>query len=421
MSAPAAPAAPAAADAAALAAPLAPLSAFALAPDVLHLNHGSYGACPRAVLDAQAAHRARIEQATMRYFVRDWAADVATARAAAAAFVRADPDGFAFVPNATTGVATALADVASRLAAGDELLTTDHAYRACKNALDRTAAATGARVVVAPLALPITDPHAPIAALVERVTARTRLVLIDHVTSPSAIVLDVAALARALPAHVELLVDGAHAPGMLDLDVGALTAAGVTYYTGNFHKWTCAPKGAAFLHVAPARREGCRPLVTSHGATLPTAGTSRFRLEHDWTGTHDPTPYLCVPVALDAIAALGGGWPAVRAHLHALARAFATTLAERLGADPIVPPAMLGTMAAVAIALPAGADALAVERALLDEGVEVPIIPARPAGVAPWALLRVSAHLYNHTGDLAPLLAALARHRITGRRVTIGA
>jgi isopenicillin-N epimerase len=405
----------------ALAAPLAPLDAFLLDPAVLHLNHGSYGACPRAVLDAQQAIRARIEAATMRYFVRDWAADLAAARARAAAFVGADEAGFAFVPNATTGVATALAALAPRLAAGDELLTTDHAYRACRNALDRLAARTGARVVVAALPVPLAHASAATAAVLARVGDRTRVVLVDHVTSPSAIVLPVGELARALPATADLVVDGAHAPGMLDLDVGALTAAGVTYYTGNFHKWTCAPRGAAFLHVAAHRRDGFHPLVTSHGASLPTAGTTRFRLEHDWTGTHDPSAYLAVPAALDAVARLGGGWPAVRAHLHALARAFADGLAERLGASPIAAPGLLGTMAAVAIELPDGADALAVERALLDDGVEVPIIPARPTGVAPWALLRISAHLYNHTGDLDRLLAALTRHRVRGHRVTIAA
>ena len=389
--------------------PRAPLEAFALAPDVLHLNHGSYGACPRAVLAAQDEVRARVERATTRYFVVDHAADAARARASAAAFVGADEDGFAFVANATTGVATVLANL--RLAAGDELLTTDHAYRACKNALDRVAAAAGARVVVSPIVTPVLDPAAPVAALLDRVGPRTRLVLLDHVTSPTALVLDAAAVARALPAHAELLVDGAHAPGMLDLDIATL---GATYYTGNFHKWTCAPRGAAFLWVAPHRRDGFRPLVTSHGATLPVAGTTRFRLEHDWTGTHDPSPYLCVPAALDEVARLGGGWPAVRARGRDLARALAEELGRLLGADPIAPAAMQGSMAALAVELPDGADALAVTRALLADDVEAPIIPA---GVAPWPLVRVSAHLYNERADAGRLAAALTRHGVRGRRL----
>lgn len=392
-----------------LAQAVAPLDAYALDPAVLHLNHGSFGACPRTVLDAQSAARARIEAATMRWFVLEHTAAMDRARLAAAAFVGADPDGFVFVANATHGVATVLANL--RLGPGDELLTTDHAYRACHNGLDRVAAAAGARVVVAPITLPARDPRAPVVALVDRVTARTRLVLVDHVTSPTALVCDVAALAAALPPDVELLVDGAHAPGMLDLDVARV---GATYYTGNFHKWTCAPKGAGFLWVAAARRDGFRPLVTSHGATLPTTTRSRFRLEHDWLGTHDPTPYLCVPVAVEAVAALGGGWPQVRARNQALARALRDDLAAALGADPIAGDEVTGTMAAVAVTLPDGADHLAVERALLERGVEVPVI--RHPGT-PWPLVRVSAHLYNRRDDAARLAAALTALGVRGRRI----
>ncbi len=392
------------------------LAAFALDPRVLHLNHGSFGACPRAVLATQAALRADLEAATMRWFVRDYQPALDRARLAAAAFLGADADGLAFVPNATHGVATALANL--RLASGDELLTTDHAYGACRNALERTAALAGARVVVAPLALPLRDPAAPLAAILDRVTARTRLVLVDHVTSPTALVLDVAALARALPAHAALVVDGAHAPGMLELRVDDVGAA---CYTGNFHKWTCAPKGAGFVWVAAGRRDGFRPLVTSHGAALPLppgGATTRFRLEHDWTGTHDPTPYLCVPAAIDTVAALGGGWPAVRAANRARARALAAEVAAGLGADLVdqTPAARAGgaSMVALAVTLPAGADHLAIERALLARGIEAPIV--RHPG-SPWPLVRVSAHLYNRPGDGERLAAALTALGVRGMKV----
>jgi isopenicillin-N epimerase len=386
--------------------------AFVLDPDVLHVNHGSFGACPRAVLEHQAAVRARIEAATMRWFVLHHTAAIDAARADVATFLGCDPDGLVFVPNATHGVATALANL--RLDAGDEILTTDHEYRACRNAVDRAAAAAGAHVVVAPITLPVRDPGAAVAALLERVTPRTRVVLVDHVTSPTALVLDVAALARALPAHATLLVDGAHAPGQLDLSVAATGAA---FYTGNFHKWVCAPKGAGFLWVAPAHRDGFRPLVTSHGATLPTsAQRSRFRLEHDWTGTHDPSPYLSVPVAIDTIARLGGGWPRVRERNRVLARAMRDDLAEALGADAIdqTPGPPQTTMAAIAVELPAGADHLSVERTLLERGVEVPIV-SHPG--APWPLVRVSAHLYNRRSDATRLAAALRAVGIRGRKI----
>lgn len=385
--------------------------AWPLAPDVLHVNHGSFGACPRAVLEHQAAVRAKLEAATMRWFVLEYQAALDATREEVAGFLGCDADGFVFVPNATHGVATALANL--RLAAGDEVLTTDHEYRACRNAIDRAAAAAGARVVVAPITLPVRDAGAGLAAILERVTPRTRVVLVDHVTSPTALVLDVAALARALPAHAALLVDGAHAPGQLELAVGAVGAA---FYTGNFHKWICAPKGAGFLWIAPDRRAGFHPLVTSHGATLPATERSRFRLEHDWTGTHDPSAYLCVPVAIDTIARLGGGWPRVRARNRALARAMRDDLVAALGADPIDqtagPP--LTSMASVAIELPAGAHHLDLERTLLERGVEVPIV-SHPG--SPWPLVRVSAHLYNRRSDAERLVEALVAVGIRGRRI----
>jgi isopenicillin-N epimerase len=389
--------------------PVAPPGSFALDPDGLHVNHGSFGACPRAVLDEQATLRARLEAGTMRFFVTEYPGLLDRARTAAAAFVGADPDGFVFLPNATHGAATVLANL--RLAAGDELLTTDHAYRACRNMLDRTAATAGARVVVAPITLPARDPRAPVAALLDRVSARTRLVLVDHITSPTALVCDVAALASALPPGVELLVDGAHAPGQIDLDVRAL---GTTYYTGNFHKWTCAPKGAGFLWVAPARRTGFHPLVTSHGATLPDHERPRFRLEHDWTGTLDATPYLSVPAAIDTIAAMGGGWPRVRARNRALAVAMRDDLAAALDATPIAADDVSGSMAALAVRLPDGADNLAVQRGLLAQGVEVPIV-SHPG--SPWPLVRISAHLYNQRSDARRLAAALHAAGVRGRRI----
>ena len=388
-------------------------AAFALDPEVLHWNHGSYGACPRAALAAQQAVRDRIEAATMRYFMRELAPAMAAARAAVGRFVGADADGLIAVPNATHGVAIALAAVP--LGPGDQLVTTSHAYRACKNQLDRRAADTGAEVVVVPLPLPLIDAAAPVAAIVDAVTPRTRVVLCDHVTSPTALVLDVAALARALPPHVTLIVDGAHAPGSLPLDVAAL---GAPYYTGNLHKWPCAPKGAAFLWVAPDRRATTRPLVTSHGATLPLDGATRFRREHDWTGTHDPSAWLAAPVAIDAVAALGGGWDAVRAHNHALALAAAAEVGRALGGDPIVAPALADVahagMAAIAVALPDGATGPALVDALLDRGVEVPVV--EHAGL-PWPLVRISAHVYSDLAEVEPLIAALRAVGVRGRRV----
>jgi isopenicillin-N epimerase len=385
-----------------------PSEAFGLDPTVVHLNHGSYGACPRAVLDEQVRLRARLEAATMRYFVRDWQGDVDRARARVAAFVGADPEGFVFVPNTTTGVATVLASL--DLAPGDELLATDHTYRACRNALDRTAARTGARIVVAPLPWPVASADQVTAAITAAATPRTRLALVDHITSATAIVCDLAAIVSALAARgVDTLVDGAHAPGQVDVELGALGAA---YYVANGHKWLCGPKGAAFLHVRADLRARVRPLVTSHGASPEYGPPNRFHAEHDWTGTHDPTAYLSLPFAIDHVASLvPGGWPEVRARNHALAIAGRALLADRLGAGVLAPDAMLGAMACVPVVLPA--PALAVERTLLDAGWEVPVI-AGPRGLG---MVRISTHLYNTLDQVEGLAVALAAAGVTGLAV----
>jgi isopenicillin-N epimerase len=390
------------------------LDAFALAPGIVHLNHGSFGACPVAALDAQARWRARIEAATMRFFVLEWPDALAEARAAVAAFLEVDPAGLVFVPNATTGVATALDAL---IAPGGEVLVTDHAYPACRNAVDRLAAARGATVRCASIDFPVADPAAPMAAILAAITPATRLLLVDHVTSPTALVLDPAAIARAAgdlgragagpvgeaavggvagaeptgaPAArppIDVVVDGAHAPGMRRIDT-----TGVAAYAGNLHKWACAPKGAGFLWVRDDLRERVRPLVTSHGATV--AGAARFHAEHDWTGTHDPTAYLSAPAAIDELARRGGGWDAVRAHNHALARAMRDQLAVALGTVAGAPDALTGSMATLPITLPDGADPRGFERDLLRAGYEAPIVAWRGG-----TYLRVSAHLYNTLDD----------------------
>ena len=370
----------------------APLDAFALDPGIVHLNHGSFGACPRAVLDAQTAWRARIEAATMRFFVLDWQDAVDAARARLAAFLGADPEGLVFVPNATTAVATALDAL---VPPGADLVTTDHAYAACRNALDRVAAARGARVITAHVDLGGDAAAAVLAA----VTPATRVVLVDHVTSPTAMIVDVAAIVAELaPRGVHVIVDGAHAPGMLDLDLATL--AGAAAYAGNLHKWVCAPKGAGFLSVRADLRDMVRPLVTSHGYHVPPP--DRFLFEHDWTGTHDPTAYLSVPAALDEIARLGGGWPAVRARNHDLAVAMREAVARGLGGAP--PDTPIGSMASMPVTLPAGATARGVERDLLRAGWEVALSEWPPLGKV---LLRVSAHLYNQLDDAVRLAAHL--------------
>ena len=367
-----------------------PLHDWALDPDVLHLNHGSYGGCPRAVLEASAAIRARLEASPMRFFVIEWQAELDRARSALAELLHAPDDRLAFLASATAGVQLALDS--TPIAAGDELLVLEDGYRACRNQLARIAAERGAHVVVVPMPRPH-DPDQLVEAIARARTPRTKLALLDHVTSPTAIVVP---LERILPrlAGVTVIVDGAHAPGQLALDVGALLELGVAWYAGNNHKWLCAPKASGF--VVAAAPAVARPLVASHGASPEYGPANRFHAQLDWQGTHDPTAHLSVPAAIATVALLGDGWPRTIARNHALA----LELCARLGGTPLAPPSAIGTMAAMPVELTGDADAL--QLALLRDGFEVPIIET-PRG----PLLRVSAHLYNRAEDADRLASAL--------------
>lgn len=379
---------------------------WALDPDVVFLNHGSFGACPRVVLEAAQRLRERIEREPVRFFVGELEALHDAARAEVAAFVGADADDVAFVPNATAGVSTVLRSL--DFAPGDELLTTDHAYNACRNALEHAAARAGARVTVAAVPFPIAGPDDVVEAVLAKVSPRTRLALIDQVTSPTALVLPVDRIVAELSARgVDTIVDAAHAPGMLPMNVGAVGAA---YTTGNFHKWTCAPKGAAFLHVRRDRQARIRPLAISHGANSPRVDRTRFRLEFDWTGTADPTPFLCVPDALRFLASLApGGVAEVMERNHAAAVEARRRLCGALGIEAPCPDAMIGSMASVR--LPDGEQAPPLwvfdplQEALFQRfRVEVPIFPW-PAPPARW--VRVSTPPYVEQSDVERLVEGL--------------
>jgi isopenicillin-N epimerase len=380
-----------------------------LDPAITFLNHGSFGACPRVVLDAQSAIRARLEREPVRFMVRELEPLWDAARTALARFVGASAEGLAFVPNATTGVNAVLRSLVFE--PGDELLTTSHEYNACRNALEFVAARAGAKVVVADIPFPIDHEDQVVDAILSLVTPRTRLFLVDHVTSPTALVMPVARLAGDMARRgVEVLVDGAHAPGMIPLEV---EATGATYYTGNCHKWICAPKGAAFLWVAENRRGEIRPTVISHGANSPRVDRSRFHLEFDWQGTFDPSPMLAVPEAMRFVESLHpDGWAGVMRHNRELALAGRAVLCQALGIDPPAPESMIGSIASVP--LPDGSSEAAPslygdpiqDRLLFECGIEVPVVPW-PA--PPNRLLRISAQLYNEAGEYRRLARELTR------------
>jgi isopenicillin-N epimerase len=385
---------------------------WSLDPSITYLTHGTFGACPEAVLAHQRALRDRMEAEPVRFLDLELPGLLDDARAAVGRFLGADPEGLAFVPNATVGVNTVLQSL--HFEPGDELLTDDHEYNATLNAMRAVATRDGARVVVAHIPFPIHDASEALRAILGAVTPRTRLAVVSQVTSPTALILPVDELVAALSARgIDTLVDGAHAPGMVPLNLDRLGAA---YWTGNGHKWVCGPKGAAVLWIRRDRRDRIHPVIVSHGANSPIVDRSRFRLEFDWTGTPDPTAYLTLPAAIDWMAALSGGWPATMAANHELALAGRDRLATALGIDPPAPDSMLGSMAALPLAgVPDEAAAKSLGRRLLDEdAIEVPIGPwpvraARSDGVLPRIVVRISAQRYNEPADYDRLASALGR------------
>jgi isopenicillin-N epimerase len=375
-----------------------------LDPNIVFLNHGSYGACPRAVLEAQSRWREELEREPVLFLSRRMPELLDHARREVARFVGARPEDLVFVRNATSGVNAVLRSLAFE--PGDALLVTDHAYGACKNALDYVAQRARLRVDVASIALPIAHEDEVVERIVACVTPETRLALIDHVTSKTGLVLPIAEIVRALRERgVETLVDGAHAAGMLALDVQRIGAA---YYAANLHKWVCAPKGAALLVVREDCQRALHPLTISHGFSA-HGPRSRFLEEFDWTGTDDPTPVLAVPAAIAFIASLfPDGWAGARAHNRTLALQARALLSQALEVAPIAPDSMIGSL--VSLPLPDRAvsepDLDPLQVALFDRhSIELPVFPW-PA--SPKRMLRIAAAPYNTLAEYQVLRQALA-------------
>ena len=384
-----------------------------LDPAVVFLNHGSFGSCPQAVLAYQTELRRRLEWQPIQFFVRELEGLLDEARKALARFVGAADEDLVFVPNATSGVNTVLRSLEFR--SGDELLVTDHEYNACRNALDFVGSRSGARIVEVPLPFPLRSASQISEAVFAHTTSRTRLALLDHVTSQTGLVMPIAELVAQLAARgVETLVDGAHAPGMVPLRLDELGAA---YYTGNCHKWLCAPKGAGFLHVRRDCQTRIRPLSISHGANSPRADRSRFLVEFGWTGTWDPTACLSVPEAIRFVGSLlEGGWPEVMKRNRTLALTGREILCQTLGIESPCPAEDIGALASIPIpdatnaappTSPLYLDPLQ-EELLRRFRIEVPVI-AWPA--PPKRLLRISAQLYNSPGHYQLLAEALKEAR----------
>ncbi|MDX1448562.1 MAG: aminotransferase class V-fold PLP-dependent enzyme [Acidimicrobiia bacterium] len=368
---------------------------WSLDPDVIHLNHGSFGAVPNRVRDAQQAWRDEFDANPTHFVDHRYQQELDRVRVVIGEFVGADPAGLALVTNATAGMASIVAGV--RLDPGDEIVVTDHGYNAVRNIVDTATGSAGARTVVASVPFPTTSPDQVVEAVLDAVSERTRLVIVDQVTSPTGLVFPVERIVAELEPEVPVAVDGAHAPGMLPLSVDRL---GASFYTGNLHKWVCAPPGSGFLVVAERHRDTVRPPVISHGWNTPDGDRSLYHRLFDWTGTFDPSAWLSVPAAIETMADLHpGGWPGVMDANRRLALVARTVLCRALDMPAPAPDTMIGSMASV----PVGSRPGLAER-LRELGVVVPVVPWPTSDSH---LVRVSAQLYNTVDDYERLAEAL--------------
>ncbi len=384
-----------------------------LEASIAFLNHGSFGACPLPVIAAQNEIRDELERNPDHFFIREYEMRVHSTRSAVAQFVHADVEDVVLVPNATAGVNAVLR--ALPLASGDELLVLDDAYNACRQAMNYIADRTGAKIVVVAGGFPPAPPDDIVEQVVAAVTPRTRLALLDHVASSTSVIYPLQRLVRALQDRgVDTLIDGAHAPGMIEVDMAAI---GASYYTANCHKWLGAPRGSAYLHVRRDRHATLHPLSISHG--YDREGQALHR-EFGWTGTFDPSGWLAIPAALrffDEV--LEGGWSAVRAHNHDLVLRGRDIILDELGPLVHTPEDMTGSMVTIVLPVELGdfagrpwlEDPL-MNRLFTHHRIDAMITPV--PGMAR-RCVRLSAMLYNTTQDYQRLAAALREEIDSGR------
>ena len=372
--------------------------AWRLDPAIAYLNHGGFGVTPQTVLEEQERWRQRIERNPSHFLTYEVEEALRAAAMPLAQALGVAAEDLVFIENATTGLNAVLRSL--DLEPGDEILITSLSYPAIRKAAYYAASRSGARVIEAEIALPVAHDAAILHAVAARLSIRTRLALFDHIASHSALVLPVAALARlAQEAGAKVMIDGAHAPGQIPLDIAAL---GAEWYVGNLHKWYFAPRSCGFLWASGWVQAETRPLAISHGYG---AG---FRAEFEWTGTRDVTPALAVPAALDFHRELGGA--ALMARDRALAREAAEMLAARWRTEPTGPLDSFAAMATVRLPL-AGPASDARARALMRALGEKHRIFAAVVALGEALWVRIAAQAYNERGEYERLAAAIEAWR----------
>ncbi|MEN9202054.1 MAG: aminotransferase class V-fold PLP-dependent enzyme [Thermostichus sp. DG_1_6_bins_120] len=375
-------------------------SLWGLEPEAIFLNHGSFGATPKSVLAVQTQWRERLEAQPVRFMGEELPQALRAAAAELAAFVGAKPENLVFVENATAGVNAVLRSLPFQ--PGDEIACTNQGYGAVRQAIQFVSARSGSLAVEAQIPFPIEGPEQIVTAFAAILTPQTRLAVLDHITSPTALIYPLPELISLCRERgIPVLVDGAHAPGILPLELESL---GADWYVGNAHKWMFAPKGCAFLWVAPHQQPYTHPTVISHGFG------QGFLAEFDWVGTRDPSSWLAISAALQFMEELG--IESIRRYNHSLLLQARQLLLDRFQGIPPAPEKMLGYMAT--LPLPAFwqewiPDQPLDRRARLlhdylwtTHHVEVPVIP-----FAGQLWLRISAQVYNHLAEYEKLAMVL--------------
>ena len=372
---------------------------WSLEPNIHFLNHGSFGAAPRYVQAAQLRWREEMEREPVRFMVDTLPDALRAAAARLAGFVGASPSTLAFVDNATAGVNAVLRSM--RWQTGDRIVLANHAYPAVKNTVRFLAERHGLTVVEAEVPWPLTGPQALIDAYADALTAGTRIAIIDHIFSPLAVVTPLEAIVRICHERgIKVLVDGAHAPGMLPLSLDTLGELGVDWYVGNCHKWLCAPKACGFIVATPEGQRDLHPVVISNFFG------EGFAQEFAWTGTNDPSARLAVPAALEFIEALGA--ERYRAALRDQTHAAAACIAEAWHVAPGAQLAMFAGLVTLPLPVNEAASAESVLRwrrkFLQKHNIEVPVIAI---GGRLW--VRISAQVYNELADVEALARVFYR------------
>ena len=381
---------------------------WSLDSSCVFLNHGSFGATPIFAQEEQLRWRNIIENEPVKFFEKTAPEVMLKARKAIAKMVNCNSDDLALIENATTGVNTIMRSL--EFNPGDEILVPDHAYQACRNAIDYVAKRWGAIVKTCKIPFPIENKQIAIDAIMSKVTEKTTLVMIDTVTSPTGLKMPFTELIKKLEGRgINVLLDAAHGIGMIELDLNKL---GASFTTSNCHKWLCAPKGSAFLHVRKDLQEKIHPLTISHGMTFPLENTTRFRNEFDWTGTRDITSHCSLPTTIDGMANLvEGGWPKIMKMNHELAIKAREIICKRLGIEKPCPDDMISCIATIPLpGITTGGIPLHEPdplHELLQEKYKIQI-PVWSWESPKGRFIRISAQLYNSIEEYQYLAEALA-------------